>query len=60
MRVSPGERRVEVRLISAKENFDDINGVQVRFHKDETTELKVSRGRFSGRLKIGVDEEEQG
>ncbi len=60
VRVSPGEHRVEVRLISAKENFDDINGVQVRFQKDETTELKVSRGRFSGRLKIGVDEEEQG
>lgn len=60
LRVAPGERRVEVRLISADQEFDDIHGIQIRFQEYETTELKVSRGRFSGRLKIGVDEEEEG
>ncbi len=57
--VVPGERRVEVRLINDEAKYDEIDGAQVTFKHRETTEMRASRGRFSGRLKIRGDGEEE-
>jgi predicted Ser/Thr protein kinase len=56
--VVPGERRVEVRLTSRDEEFDDIEGLQADFAANETTEVRISTGRFSGRLKMRIDGDE--
>jgi serine/threonine protein kinase len=57
--VVPGERRVEVRLTSPDEEFDDVEGLQASFKAHETTELRISTGRFSGRLKMRIDDGEE-
>jgi serine/threonine-protein kinase len=53
--VASGRHRVEVRVVSGKADYDDIEGIEAEFRPKEVKELRLSLSGLSRRLKLRLD-----